>query len=614
MEPLAGEANLLGAVLARIEDAVGARFPGLDKMPETVPLLYPGHGYHDVSRELARLQTSVALTFGGNLSDRAASLDPDTFAVESRRAERERLGLDRRFAEVLAGLSGAVASAVTGLEAPVFVLPVDDVDLNVSACVPLLRLLRATTSPHLIVLLAADAALLSTIMRLNYQGELARVSTMRTLGEVDQRMAADLAVNALRKHLPPAQRVVLGLVAPGRALALKPLGPDKDSLGQKLESIPLPDDLAALHVADGFGLTLSDAAKQPVTTTAEWRAKPNEDPAQLTERLAGFSWPLIMRQPLRRLVDLYLDCAVHTRQRAHYDPLTHATADNPLIQLARTRLEALRGSVRGEGTRVDVSAWLDPRPNVPPPGEDPVVQHLAWHGWQASLGSVPLANADAAVLVGCTELLGDRWRDPSPPVAHLGPVRATWWPPSATSQGRWIDWPWVTHSTFWGYERAMAWLAQADQLWIDEPDPDFGRWIAVMTTQLFPASSTEAFDGLVCPFASDWSSLAGRLSGLDQTPLGQAWLDAVGLLCTPEMGMTARITVPLLPPGRAEPVQALRAERAKWLPPHVRELAGLAPRTAGKRAAAKATAETAERKPVRSPARARPAPAPQGES
>ena len=40
MEPLAGEANLLGAVLARIEDAVGARFPGLDKMPETVPLLY----------------------------------------------------------------------------------------------------------------------------------------------------------------------------------------------------------------------------------------------------------------------------------------------------------------------------------------------------------------------------------------------------------------------------------------------------------------------------------------------------------------------------------------------------------------------------------------------
>ena len=57
MEPLVGGANLLGAVLARIEDAVGARFPTLDKVPETVPLLYPCQGYHDVSRELARLQT-----------------------------------------------------------------------------------------------------------------------------------------------------------------------------------------------------------------------------------------------------------------------------------------------------------------------------------------------------------------------------------------------------------------------------------------------------------------------------------------------------------------------------------------------------------------------------
>ena len=127
-----------------------------------------------MSRELGRLQTSVALTFGGNLAKRGGSLDPDTFAVESRRAERERLGLDRRFAGVLAGLSSAVASTIE-LTAPVFVLPVDDVDLNVRDCVPLLRLLRATSSPHLVVVLAADVALLSTILRLSYQGDLARI-------------------------------------------------------------------------------------------------------------------------------------------------------------------------------------------------------------------------------------------------------------------------------------------------------------------------------------------------------------------------------------------------------------------------------------------------------
>ena len=577
MEPLVGGANLLGAVLARIEDAVGARFPTLDKVPETVPLLYPGHGYHDVSRDLARLQTSVALTFGGNLSDRAGSLDPDTFAVESRRAERERLGLDRRFASVLAGLSAAVASAVTGLEAPVFVLPVDDVDLNVGACVTLLRLLRATTSPHLIVLLAADVALLSTIMRLNYQGDLARVSTMTTLGEADQRVAADLAVNALRKHLPPAQRVVLGLVEPGPAFALKPLDAEEHNLGERLGWIALPADSAALHVSDGFGLTLSDEAKQPVTTTTGWRANPIEDPTQLTERLAPYSWPQIMRQPLRRLVDLYMDSTVYARERRRHG-LTYDLTDDPLIQLVRARLEPLRSDRGGDSEGTRVSAWLDSLPNVPSPGGDPVVQHRAWHGWQAYVDFGPLAHADAAVLVGCTELLGDRWNDPSPPVARLDPVRATWWPASGNFKGRWINWPWVTHSTFWGYERAIAWLAQADALWANRPDAAFGSWVAVMTAQLFHASSTETFDVPACPLASDWDSLAGYLSNLDQSenPLSQAWLDAVGLLCTPEMGMPASAHIPpSLTSGRAERIQALRADRAKSLPPHLRERAGI---------------------------------------
>jgi DNA polymerase III delta prime subunit len=586
MEPLASNANLLGAVLARIEEAVGARFPDLDKMTETVPLLYPGSGYHDMSRELARLQTSVALTFGGNLGDRAGSLDPDTFAVESRRAERERLGLDRRFAGVLTGLSAAVASVATGLDAPVFVLPVDDVDLNVGTCVPLLRLLRATTSPHLIVLLAADATLLSTILWLKYQGELAQVSAMPTLSEAHRQVAADLAVNALRKHLPAAQRVVLGLVEPGRALTLRPLGADQDSLGQRLREIVLPADSAALQVADGFGVTLSAAAQQPVVTTTGWSSQPQDDPARLTEQLAPFSWPRVLRQPLRRLVDLYLDSTVHARDEQQRDPLIHHTADTPLIQLARSRFETLRDSVRGqgetEGNRVEakVSAVLDQLPAVPP-GEAPVVQRLSWHGWRANLDYVPLDNADGTVLVGCIELLGDRWRDSSPPAAHLAPVRATCWPGDTYDRGRWVTWPWVTHSTFWGYERAMAWLAEAEQAWAEQPDGAFGSWVAVMTAQLFHAPGPgQPFDRPACPLPCDWTSLVGYLGDLASTPLRDAWLDAVGLLCTPEMGMTASTTVPpLIPPDRADHVRTLRAQRTESLPQWLRKLSGLQPPT-----------------------------------
>ena len=580
MEPLASEVNLLGAVLARIEDAVGARFPGLDKAPETVPLLHPGNSFHDVSREMARLQTSVALSFGGNLGDRAGSLDPDTFAVESRRAERERLGLDRRFADVLAGLSAALASTVE-LTAPVFVLPVDDVDLNVGDSVPLLRLLRASSSPHLIVVLAADVALLSTILRLKYQGELARISQPVALNDADQGVAADLAVNALRKHLPPAQRVVLGLVELKRALALRPIGITADSLGQKLGRVDLPADSAVLQVAERFGLALDDAAGQPVVTAPCWSAG-TEDPAHLATRLAPYSWPQVLRQPMRRLVDLYLDGMMRAEEQRQHGPLTHDVTDTPLTQLAQTRSQVWRDSVRGREVGIDVSGRLG-TPAEEQWGQVFVVQR-PWHGWRASAGFVPLGTVEAAVLVGCLDLLGDRWVDSSydgrPPEAVLEAIRATRWPADASSRERVINWPWVRHSTFWGYERALAWLAEADKAWANQPDAAFGSWVAVMTAQLFDAPvQGQPFDQPTRPLARDWTSLAQRLADLGATPLAatplaEAWLDAVGLLCTPEMGRTQFTgTPPLLPSERAERMQALRAQRARDLPERLRTLA-----------------------------------------
>jgi len=610
MEPLANGVNLLGAVLARIEDAVGARFPGLDKVPETVPLLYQDGSLHEVSREMARLQTSVALTFDGNLGDRAGSLDPDTFAVESRRAERERLGMDRRFASVLAGLSAALASNAQ-LTAPVFVLPVDDVDLNVSACVPLLRLLRATSSPHLIVVLAADVALLSTILRLKYLGELARISTTE-LSIDDQGMAGDLAVNALRKHLPPAQRVVLGLVEPKRALALRPLGPTTKSLSQVLGRVDLATDSARLLVSGAFGLTYDDMTNEQMVTTpclpgppvpdetepdGPRQDEPADDPAQLAVRLEPFSWLQVLRQPLRRLVDLYLDCKVYAEEQRQHDPLAHDVTDTPLVQLARTRSQSWRDSAGTNDSQFQASGWLSP-PSVLQPGPAPVIE-LPCHGWRIFVGSVPLDTIEAAVLAGCADLLGDRWTGVSPPAPYLAAVRATRSPPLTPGKENLIDWPWVSHSTFWAYERALAWLKQADQAWANQPDAAFGSWVAVMTAQLFDAPDhSQPFDQPTCPFAGDWTSLAKRLEPLDATPRGQAWLNAVGLLCTPEMGMTsyADILPSLLPSGRATQVQSLRAKRASNLPPALQELAQSWPPPTPEQSAPKETETAPARK------------------
>jgi len=578
MEPLGGsEANLLGAVLARVEEAVSARFPGRDDAAEPVSLLHPGAGYHDMSRELGRLQTSVALTFHGNLDKRSGSLDPDTFAVESRRAERERLGLDRRFAGVMAGLSSAMASTIE-LEAPVFVLPVDDVDLNVGDCVPLLRLLRATSSPHLIVVLAADVVLLSTILRLNYQGDLARICTPVPLSPGDQGVAGDLAANAMRKHLPPAQRVVLGLVEPGRALALKPLESAKDNLGQVLGNIELPADSATLQVASIFSPALADTAMQRVVTNPGWSAGSEEKPAEPAERMAPFSWPRVLQLPVRQLVDLYLDCVMRTEEQRQHRPLAHHVTDPPLVQLARERLQALRARIPGTRQAFGSVSGRLGTPVTTQSGEAPAVLRVPWHGWQISAESGLLDMAEVAVLVGCIELLGaqgaDFNLDPSPPVAYLPCVRQTHWGADANGEGL-VEWPWVTHSTFWGYERAMAWLTKAEKAWANQFDAAFGSWVAVMTAQLFDApGQTQPFDEPTCALAYDWNSLAKRLNDLERTPLAETWLDAVGLLCTPEMGMTSLAVIPaFLPAWRAGHVQSLRDQRFKHLPPTLRELA-----------------------------------------
>jgi hypothetical protein len=206
--------------------------------------------------------------------------------------------------------------------------------------------------------------------------------------------------------------------------------------------------------------------------------------------------------------------------------------------------------------------------------------------------------AEGRSLVGCVELLGDRWAEgtfgPSPPVASMPAIRATQWPVGTEGGERWIQWPWITHSTFWAYERALAWLADADRAWEGKPDFLFGSWVAVMTAQLFDApDDTQPFDSPTQPVATEWTGLCERLATLEADPRATAWLDAVGLLCTPEMGMKNLTDIPaLLPSSRADGVHALRKERAKYLPPRARELAQSWPPTSTPPIKDQATART----------------------
>ena len=273
-------------------------------------------------------------------------------------------------------------------------------------------------------------------------------------------------------------------------------------------------------------------------------------------------------------------------------------------------MQSWRDSILTSDSSFQVSGWLS-TPIMLHSGPASVIER-PWHGWRVSVGYVPLDMAEAAVLASCTDLLGDRWMDVSPPAPSLVAVRATRWPARASGDENLIDWPWVSHSTFWAYERALAWLKQADKAWVNQPDAAFGSWVAVMTAQLFDAPDLLLpFDHPIRPFVCDWTSLAERLMTLDVTPLGQAWLNAVGLLCTPEMGMTSHTNIPpLLPPERAKHVQSLRTMRATKLLPPLQKLAKSWAPTAeqpAKQSATKGTESASSRVRAR-----RPPPAPRG--
>lgn len=95
MDPLPGPTNLLAAILARIEEAIGRFYESFfDSRSHVKSQLEPYPDDQKLLTELNKLQQDVGLAWDGNIKERAANLDPDSFAVELLRAEGSRLCLN----------------------------------------------------------------------------------------------------------------------------------------------------------------------------------------------------------------------------------------------------------------------------------------------------------------------------------------------------------------------------------------------------------------------------------------------------------------------------------------------------------------------------------------
>ena len=195
--------------------------------------LDPGSGYQDAMFDLQELETSVAIAWDGNVAGRAGSVDPDTFAVEVMRAEMARLGLNPNVNRVLDGLARHVFGR-GAIRDPLFVLAIDDFDLNPSRSFELIRLLRTVSTPRLFTIILGDLRVAEAVFALRVSKALAETAGSAANGpllavQADEvrTIASELAAHSLRKMIPPAQTVHITTMNVPESLAYRPITDDR---------------------------------------------------------------------------------------------------------------------------------------------------------------------------------------------------------------------------------------------------------------------------------------------------------------------------------------------------------------------------------------------------
>ena len=116
-----------------------------------------------------RVQEAIGAGWESNLRDRAASMDPETWALESEHTELLRMNAPRAWAECLDVLAEATyrefRSKLTVVQDLRIVLPILDVQFNPNRARELFGLFRMLRHPRLIFLLDGDPQYLESMAR-----------------------------------------------------------------------------------------------------------------------------------------------------------------------------------------------------------------------------------------------------------------------------------------------------------------------------------------------------------------------------------------------------------------------------------------------------------------
>lgn len=249
METLPQSTNLLAAILNRIDEAV-CRFRGPHPKTHQSPSAYSpyqlNHDEHDVMLAFSELQKDVALAWDGNIEKRAANVDPDLYAVEVLRAEHKRLKLNDRIKECLDNLHKLFIKPCTRGSEHLFVLPIDDFDLNPHRCLELIQLIRILNVPRLFTFILGDIWLIRNFMNFKYFQSIEtsganQGSILSNIRYDECELAHNLSGGANRKLFVPANIISLKRMESNEVYEFRPTANAENKLEDYLEAIELND-------------------------------------------------------------------------------------------------------------------------------------------------------------------------------------------------------------------------------------------------------------------------------------------------------------------------------------------------------------------------------------
>ena len=207
LEMLPEPTNLLASLCVRIEE----KFNSLGNVFYSSQLVEKSE--RDAWRNFSDLMHDFALGWKTNLSGRM-EVDPDTYSSEVLRVEKARLQLDQ-FPEKLLNLGKFYRHSKNLTNEPLFVLPVDDADLNPQRFLDLLDLTRRAKAQNLVFLVLGNYNNLAQLLEWRYASE---ISTILPSKEIEQmagkyvnqmeEFATHWAYSALQKLIPQGAQLI----------------------------------------------------------------------------------------------------------------------------------------------------------------------------------------------------------------------------------------------------------------------------------------------------------------------------------------------------------------------------------------------------------------------